>query len=144
MLSLQLFLHSGVEPRPETGFVPTETQLESEAEPKSNVSVGKAVHPLASAPAPSFFSDQSLGAVSDGKPYLCAMLPLKRYRGMAHVHLKNLYMAFSYNENYRKMPVILECKYHYSSESSYFAFSAIKCFLIISFGVLRRCDFPAS
>src|ERR1700752_943844 len=58
--------------------------------------------------------------------------------------LKNLYMAFSYNENYRKMPVILECRYHYSSESSCFTFSAVKCFLITSFAVLRRCDFPAS
>ena len=45
---------------------------------------------------------------------------------MAHVHLKNLYMTFSYNEKYRKMPVILECRYHYSSESSCFTFSAIK------------------
>jgi hypothetical protein len=55
-----------------------------------------------------------LGAVSDDKLYLCAMLPLERVPLVWHTfHLKNLYMAFSYNDNYRKMSFILEWRYHY-------------------------------
>ena len=48
---------------------------------------------------------------------------------MAHAHLENLYMAFSYNDdNYRKMSFILECSYHYLLRVVLFHVSAIKCF----------------
>jgi hypothetical protein len=102
----------GAKPRNGVRIHLTPARTRSEAE-KQRQRWEKAVHPLAWFPGTELFSGQSLGAVSDAKLYLCAMLPQKRYRGMAHAHLKNPYM---------------ECRCHYSSESSCFTFLQLSAF----------------
>jgi hypothetical protein len=74
------------------------------------------------------------------KLFSVCMLPLKRDGGVAHAPPKNLYMAL----NCRKVPFILECRYHYSSESSCFTFLQLSAFESPLFGVLRSSIFSSA
>lgn len=58
-------------------------------------------------------------------------------------HLKNLYMAFNHNDNYRKWLFIWNADTIISSESSRFTFLQLSASDHL-FWVLRRFDFPAS
>jgi hypothetical protein len=72
-------------------------------------------------------SGQSLtAAFPDAKLYRRATLPLKKVTWYAtHAHLKNLYMAFSYDDNCKKAPFTWE---RYPSESSCFALLQLSAF----------------
>jgi hypothetical protein len=117
----------GAKPRNRVRIHLTPARTRSEAE-KQRQRWEKAVHPLASSLAPSFFSGQSLGVVSDPKLAFVVCRPLKRFRGMAHAHLKNPYMAFSYDDDYRKIPSHFGMQIPLFLRVVLFHVSTIKCF----------------